>query len=261
EHDRTALHPNGDAAAHVDRGHVVTAVRLVDVERVYHSHGGDVRALDGVTAELEPGSITVLYGPSGSGKTTLLNLVAALDRATSGSVKVLGADLGALGDDAATRWRRANVASIFQAKGLVGHLTAAENVDLALRLVGASGRGDGRGAEQQRARRARREARRRHGTATLESVGLGDHLDHRPAQLSGGQQQRVAIARALAVEAPLLVADEPTGELDSDTSAAMIELIVDDVVRRGATALISTHDVAFRDAADRTLELVDGRLS
>ncbi|MFK7919898.1 MAG: ABC transporter ATP-binding protein [Ilumatobacter sp.] len=220
-------------------------VRVDAVSRVFVIGGevADVVALDSVTLELRAGEVTVLRGPSGSGKTTLLNIAAGLDRATTGSVIALGERLDDMSDDAATRWRRANTASIFQAKGLVAHLTAIENADLALRLVGA----------QRRTRRSRAEQ-------ALAAVGLSEHLDHRPAQLSGGQQQRVAIARALVVRAPLLVADEPTGELDSETAAEMIELMVDDVRERGAVALIATHDDALAAAADRVVSLADGRL-
>lgn len=223
-----------------------TAIELRGVHRAFElADGRAVRALDGVDLAVSSGSVTVLTGPSGSGKTTLLNVVAGLDRPTAGSVEVLGSSLDGLSEDAVTRWRRRSVASIFQAKGLVTHLTALENVDLALRLVGV---GD------------RRERVERSADA-LDVVGLGDHRAHRPGQLSGGQQQRVAIARALVVEAPLLVADEPTGELDSDTSLAMIELIIADVGRRGATALITTHDQTFRSLAHRAVALVDGRLA
>lgn len=220
-------------------------LQLDGVSRTFVIGGdvADVVALDGVTLTLHPGEVTVLQGPSGSGKTTLLNLAAGLDRPTAGTVTALGERLDELSDDGATRWRRANTASVFQAKGLVAHLSAIENVDLALRLVGAE----------------RRERRRRSEHA-LAAVGLVEHLDHRPAQLSGGQQQRVAIARALVVRAPLLVADEPTGELDSETAADMIELMVADVRERGAMALIATHDDALAVAADRVVSLADGRL-
>ena len=207
--------------------------------------GGDIEvtALDGVSLCVAAGEVVALRGPSGSGKTTLLNLVAALDRPTAGTITALGERVDELSDDAATMWRRNNTASIFQAKGLVAHLTAMENVDLGLRLIGAA-----------------RSERRRRAEGMLESVGLGEHLEHRPSELSGGKQQRVAIARALVVRAPLLIADEPTGELDSETGAAMIDLIVSDVRSRGAIALIATHDDVLAGSADRVVALADGRL-
>jgi len=205
--------------------------------------GAPIRAVDQVSTDIEAGSITALVGPSGSGKTTLLNLIAGLDRPTIGTVDVLGQPLDDLDDESLTRWRRTNVAFIFQAKGLVAHLTAAENVDMALRLVG-------------RPRRERSTA----AAAILERVGLADFMEHRPAEMSGGQQQRVAIARALVVEAPLLIADEPTGELDSDTGAQMIQLLIDEVRAAGTTALVATHDHVMEQSADRVLRLVDGRL-
>lgn len=220
-------------------------VQLKRVSRTFVIGGdvADVVALDGVSLTLRPGEVTVLRGPSGSGKTTMLNIVAGLDRPTDGTVVALGERLDELSDDDATRWRRANTASIFQAKGLVAHLTAMENVDLALRLIAAE-----------------RRERRRRAEQVLTAVGLSEHLDHRPGQLSGGQQQRVAIARALVVRAPLLVADEPTGELDSETAADMIELMITDVHERRAMALIATHDDALAAAADRVVSLADGRL-
>ncbi|MFK7916714.1 MAG: ABC transporter ATP-binding protein [Ilumatobacter sp.] len=221
-------------------------LHLDEVSRTFVIGGDvpDVLALDAISLVLRPGEVTVLRGPSGSGKTTLLNIAAGLDRPTTGSVLALGERLDVLSDDGATRWRRANTASVFQAKGLVAHLSAIENVDLALRLIGAE-RGE----------------RRRRAEQVLAAVGLTEHLDHRPGQLSGGQQQRVAIARALVVRAPLLVADEPTGELDSETAADMIELMVADVHERGAMALIATHDDAMAAAADRVVSLADGRVA
>jgi len=226
-------------ASGVERG---VAVRLRAVGRVFDM-GTPVRAVDEVSGDIETGSVTALVGPSGSGKTTLLNLIAGLDRPSTGTVDVLGQALGDLDDEALTRWRRSNVAFIFQAKGLVAHLTAAENVDTALRLV-------------KRPRRERATAVE----AMLERVGLADFADHRPAELSGGQQQRVAIARALVVEAPLLIADEPTGELDSDTGAEMIELLFDEVRAAGTTTLIATHDHVMEQSAERVLRLIDGSL-
>ena len=220
-------------------------VNVVGASRTFRTTTGiEVTALDRVTLRVEAGEVVALRGPSGSGKTTLLNLVAGLDQPTEGTVVALGQQLDDVSDDAATLWRRNNTASIFQAKGLVAHLSAIENVDVALRLIGAP-----------------RSERRRRAEDALEAVGLGDHLDHRPSELSGGQQQRVAIARALVVRAPLLIADEPTGELDSETGAAMIELLVSDVRSRGAIALIATHDDVLAANADRVVALADGRLA
>ena len=218
------------------------AIRLVDVDRTFDVQT-EVRALRGVSLEVDVGTVATVVGPSGSGKTTLLNTIAGLDRATGGTTEVLGCHFDAMDDDAITLWRRDNVAFIFQAKGLVSHLTAFENVELALRLNGT-------------ARRDRRPAAEH----LLELVGLSSFLEHRPSELSGGQQQRVAIARALVLQAPLLIADEPTGELDSDTAAEMTELLLAQVAASGTTALIATHDTVFAQAADRVLRLVDGQL-
>ena len=218
------------------------AIRLVDVDRTFDVQT-EVRALRGVSLEVDVGTVATVVGPSGSGKTTLLNTIAGLDRATGGTTEVLGCRFDAMDDDAITLWRRDNVAFIFQAKGLVSHLTAFENVELALRLNGT-------------ARRDRRPAAEH----LLELVGLSAFLEHRPSELSGGQQQRGAIARALVLQAPLLIADEPTGELDSDTAAEMTELLLAQVAASGTTALIATHDTVFAQAADRVLRLVDGQL-
>ena len=224
-----------------DRG---AAVELVGVGRTFSPYGLEpVVALDDVSITFPPGETTIVMGPSGSGKTTLLNVASGLDRPTAGSVTALGRELGGLGDAELTSWRRGNVAPIFQAKGLVAHLTAAENVELALQLAGV----------------ARGERRDRTG-AGLGAVGLAAFAEHLPGELSGGQQQRVAIARALVSSAPLIVADEPTGELDTETAAEMVELIVAHVHRIGATALVATHDALFRDRVDRVVELVDGRI-
>lgn len=220
-------------------------VHVVRVSRTFVRPDGaaSVRALDEVSLRLEPGQTTVVIGPSGSGKTTLLNIVAGLDRPDSGSVTAQGQRLDDLDELALTRWRRDRVAMIFQAKGLIGHLTAAENVELVLRLAGT-----------------KRPGRTQQSLDSLAAVGLGSHAEHRPNELSGGQQQRVAIARALATRAPILVADEPTGELDTETAAAMIDHIVEHIATTGATALIATHDTKLRDAADHVIELVDGRV-
>lgn len=218
------------------------AIRLTDVDRVFATET-EIRALQHVSLQIATGTVSTVVGPSGSGKTTLLNTIAGLDRATSGSTEVLGQHLDRLNDDTITLWRRRNVAFIFQAKGLVSHLTAFENVELALRLNGTA-RAERRGLAED----------------MLDRVGLASFLDHRPGELSGGQQQRVAIARALVWDAPLLIADEPTGELDSDTAAEMIELLLERVAVSSTTALIATHDAVLEQAADRVLRLVDGRL-
>lgn len=219
------------------------AIRLIDVDRTFHVHA-EVRALRNVSLEIEAGTVATVVGPSGSGKTTLLNTISGLDRPTSGSVEVLGERLDPLNDDAVTLWRRQNVAFIFQAKGLVSHLTAFENVELALRLNGSPRRGRRDAAEHM-----------------LDLVGLSSFFEHRPGELSGGQQQRVAIARALVLQAPLLIADEPTGELDSDTAFEMTELLLAQIAAAGTTALIASHDAVFARAADRVLRLVDGVLT
>jgi putative ABC transport system ATP-binding protein len=214
-----------------------------DVSRTYSSAAGEVHALNDVSFTVAPGALVALIGRSGSGKTTLLNCVGGLDRPTTGSILISGTDVTKLDERARTALRRDELAFVFQTFGLVPILSAAENVGLPLRLRSAD--------------RATREARVEH---LLELVGLDGHAAQRPSELSGGQQQRVAIARALANSPRLLIADEPTGQLDADTGAGIMALLQEVVKTEGMTAIISTHDPSVQALADQTLRLADGEL-
>ncbi len=218
-------------------------VQAVDLVREFESPGGVVRALRGGSLAVTPGELLAIRGRSGSGKTTLLNILGGLDRPTSGQVVVDGEEISSLGEEDLVRVRRSTVAFIFQAFGLVPILTAAENVEVPLRLV--------RTEPRERDRRVQ---------DLLEMVGLGGRSRHRPHELSGGEQQRVAIARALANRPRLLLADEPTGQLDSDTGRTIMTLLRTVVRADRVTAIVATHDPLMLDVADRVLELRDGEL-
>jgi putative ABC transport system ATP-binding protein len=227
-------------AAPAEDGPMVVVEHL---SRSYHSGGGEVHALSDVSFVIPRGKIVALVGRSGSGKTTLLNCVGGLDRPTSGSVTVNGATVSSLDERARTALRRDQLAFVFQTFGLLPMLSAAENVGLPLRL--------------RRTPPAEREARV---ARLLGLVGLADHAAQRPAELSGGQQQRVAIARALANSPRLLIADEPTGQLDAETGASIMALLRDVVRAEGMTLILSTHDTTLQAQADQTLHLADGRI-
>jgi putative ABC transport system ATP-binding protein len=212
--------------------------------RDYPSGDDIVHALRGVDLRVERGQLVAIRGRSGSGKTTLLNLIGGLDRPTAGSVTVDGDEVSAMSEAQLVTFRRSTVAFIFQAFGLLPILSAAENVEVPLRLVRA----------EPRARDERVEE-------LLELVGLGARAAHRPHELSGGEQQRVAIARALANRPKLLLADEPTGQLDSHTGHAIMALLRTVVRTEGVTAVVATHDPALLDLADRVIEIHDGMLS
>ena len=202
-----------------------------------------VHALRDVDLRVGRGEIVAVRGRSGSGKTTLLSLIGGLDRPTTGQAFVDGASVGDMGPDALVDLRRRKIGFIFQAFGLLSILSAAENVEVPLRLVGAD--------------RREREDRV---AVLLELVGLGDRAKHRPHELSGGEQQRVAIARALANRPDVLLADEPTGQLDSHTGRSIMGLLRAVVRSEGVTALIATHDPMLIDLADRVVALRDGRI-
>jgi len=222
-------------------GAMVAAESLV---RDYPSGDTVIHALRGVTFAVNRGELMAVKGRSGSGKTTLLNLLGGLDKPTSGRVVVDGDEVSTMSESRLVDFRRNTVAFIFQAFGLVPILSAAENVEIPLRLV----------AEEPRRREARVQE-------LLELVGLADRAGHRPFELSGGEQQRVAIARALANRPRLLLADEPTGQLDSQTGRDVMTLIREIVRREGTTAIVATHDPALIDLADRVVELRDGRIA
>jgi putative ABC transport system ATP-binding protein len=217
-------------------------IQLEGVTRRFEGRTG-VTALDDTTLTIPAGEMVSIVGPSGSGKSTLLNLIGALDRPTSGVIRVDGASLADLSDDERTRVRRDKIGIIFQFFNLLPTLTCLENVGLPLHL-----RGWPRPKVAERAREL------------LGLVRLGDRLDHLPDQLSGGQRQRVAIARALSVYPPILLADEPTGNLDSRTGKEILALIRDLHSSFGATVVIVTHDPAVAASCERTITLRDGRI-
>jgi putative ABC transport system ATP-binding protein len=216
-------------------------LELRAVRRVHSGAGPAVAALDGVDLVLRPGTLTAVMGPSGSGKSTLLHCAAGLDVPTSGHVLLDGTDLGALSERRRTLLRRERIGFVFQAFNLVASLTAAQNVALPARL-------------------ARRRVSRDAVTAALDEVGLAERAGHRPAQLSGGQQQRVAIARALLSRPGTVFADEPTGALDSASSAQVLGLLRRCTDVAGVTTLMVTHDPAAAAWADEVVVLRDGRV-
>lgn len=218
-------------------------VSVEDLHRSYGSGAAAVHALRGVSFEIPRGELVALKGRSGSGKTTLLNLVGGLDTPDSGRITVGGTDLSGLGEDGLLELRRDRIGFIFQSFGLIPILTAAENVGVPMRL-----------------RRTDPHEREERVALLLSLVGLGDHAQQRPGELSGGQQQRVAIARALANRPALLIADEPTGQLDAETGLAVMQLLRAVVRSEGVTVLVATHDPQLLGFADRVLELSDGHL-
>ncbi|MFF1878327.1 ABC transporter ATP-binding protein [Leifsonia sp. NPDC058230] len=226
-----------------DEGAAAAILRAEGVTRVFESAAGAVTAVSGVTLDVHPGELLVIKGRSGSGKTTLLNILGGLDAPSEGRVWLEDVELTAASEAELVSLRRSRIGFVFQAFGLVPVLSAAENVEVPLRLLGTPpGERDARVAE------------------LLESVGLTGHAKQRPTELSGGQQQRVGIARALAARPRILFADEPTGQLDSVTGAAMMDLLVHLVHGTGVAAVITTHDPLLMARADRVLELHDGHL-
>ncbi|MEV7121550.1 ABC transporter ATP-binding protein [Kitasatospora griseola] len=224
-----------------------SAAPMVVVEDLWRSFGAGprtVHALRGVSFTAARGQLTALKGRSGSGKTTLLNLVGGLDTPTSGRISLDGADLSGLDEAGRLALRRDRIGFVFQSFGLLPTLTAAENVGVPMRL--------------RRLAAVEREEKVR---TLLALVGLADHAEQRPSELSGGQQQRVAIARALANDPALIIADEPTGQLDSETGLAVMELLRAVVHSQGVTALVATHDPALMAQADRVISLHDGTVS
>ena len=213
------------------------------IDRTFGSGPAAVHALREVSFDVEPGTMVALVGRSGSGKTTLLNVIGGLDRPDAGSVTVDGVDVTGLDEDGLSALRREKVSYVFQTFGLIPVLSAAENVGVPLRLA--------RVAQADRERRVR---------LLLDLVGLADHAKQRPGELSGGQQQRVAIARALAASPRLLIADEPTGQLDNETGLAVMALLRGVVESEGVTALVSTHDPVMMALADRVIHIADGRV-
>jgi putative ABC transport system ATP-binding protein len=243
--DSIYARPETTTAARPDPPVVVEnpMVETRDLMREYVTPGGTVHAVAGIDLSVARGQLVAVRGRSGSGKTTLLSLIGTLDRPTSGSVSVDGMPVSELPESKLVTFRRRKIGFIFQAFGLLPILSAAENVEVPLRLV----------ATEPRAREARV-------IELLDLVGLADRMHHRPHELSGGEQQRVAIARALANRPDLLLADEPTGQLDSQTGHGIMSMLRGLVRSEGVTAVVATHDPAMLDVADRVIELRDGRI-
>jgi putative ABC transport system ATP-binding protein len=220
-----------------------TAIRLTNLHRRYEMGDTHVDALRGVNLTIAPGEFVALVGPSGSGKSTVLNLIGGLDRPTEGKIWVDGVELTAQDERGLTAHRRHRVGFVFQSFNLLPRLTALENVAIPLMFSGVP--------EQRRLAQAR---------TLLQQVGLSDRLAHRPTQLSSGEQQRVAIARSLVAEPALLLADEPTGNLDTTTGSDIMTLLNALNVERGLTLLVVTHDPEVAAFADRIVRLRDGRV-
>jgi putative ABC transport system ATP-binding protein len=219
-------------------------VDVKDVERTFGSGRTAAHALRGVSFTVRRGQLTALCGRSGSGKTTLLNVIGGLDAPTAGTVTVAGREVTRMSERGRMELRRDTVAFIFQSFGLIPMLSTAENVGIPLRITGTPS-----------ADREQRVA------MMLEIVGLSEHAAHRPDELSGGQQQRVAIARALAGRPQLLIADEPTSQLDLETGRQIMRLLLTVVRSEGITALVATHDEALMDLADEIIRLEDGQIA
>ena len=214
-----------------------------ELTRTFGSGDRAVAAVKSVTLHVSPGDFMAVVGRSGSGKTTLLNLMAGLDRPTGGRVIFEGVELTSMSDADLTDLRKRSIGFVFQSFGLMPLLSAYENVELPLHIRGVGWR-----------------ERRRRAHHVLESVGLGSRARHRPYELSGGEQQRVAIARALAPEPQVIFADEPTGELDTQTAMTIGSILGDVVGSQGVTVIVATHDLALAELSSRTIELVDGSL-
>lgn len=220
------------------------AIETEDLWRIYKTGSQEVVALRGINLHLPPGSFIALKGRSGSGKTTLLNCLGGLDHPTRGKINIFGQDISTFTDQEITRWRRETVGFVFQSFGLLPTLSAYENVELILRIAGASGR-----------------ARHERAMECLELVGLRKWIHHRPYELSGGQQQRLAIARALANRPKLILADEPTGELDSGTAAEILGFFRKIVDQEGLTMLVASHDALIDSFVDDILRMSDGEIT
>ena len=219
------------------------AVETEELWRVYKTGAQEVQALRGISLKIEPGRFVAVKGRSGSGKTTLLNCIGGLDHPTSGYVRVFGHDISELSEKELTRWRREQVGFIFQSFGLLPTLSAYENVELMLRIAGVRGR-----------------ERRERALHCLDLVGLGKWVRHRPFEMSGDQQQRVGIARALANNPQLILADEPTGELDSTTARDILSLFQRVVEEEHVTLLIVSHDALVDEYVEQILQLKDGQI-
>ncbi|HED01154.1 MAG TPA: ABC transporter ATP-binding protein [Proteobacteria bacterium] len=219
-------------------------VKVENLRKIYHQDALEIQALSGINLSLESGEFTVVAGPSGSGKSTLLNLIGGLDRPTEGRILLAGEDITRLGKGRLSHLRLNKIGFVFQSYNLIPVLTAYENAEFILLLQGMP-----------------YQKRRQHVMELLEEVGLKGLENRRPYEMSGGQQQRVAVARALASNPDLVLADEPTANLDSKTGLALIDMMLDMNKTRGVTFLISTHDTRVMDKARRVILLRDGQIS
>jgi putative ABC transport system ATP-binding protein len=225
----------------ISKGKQILMITVKDISMVLAAASRSVTILDRITFEIPAKQTVAIVGPSGSGKSTLLGLMAGLDRPTTGSIQLDGTDITNMGESQMARFRREKVGYIFQSFHLIPTLTAIENVAVPLELSGVS-RADDRAVE------------------LLAMVGLSDRMEHYPVQLSGGEQQRVAVARAFACRPPILLADEPTGNLDSSTGAHIIQLLLSLHRDYGTTLVLVTHDAGLASSMQRVLSLRDGRL-
>jgi len=220
-----------------------TVIQLRELTKVYRQGELEVLALNRVSLDISAGEFVALMGPSGSGKSTLLHLVAGIDRPTSGACRVDGVEVSGLGETKLTRWRREHVGFVFQTFNLIPVLTAFENVEMPLLITRLSAR-----------------ERRKHVEAALELVGLKDRMHHLPRQLSGGQEQRVAVARAIVPDPSLVLADEPTGNLDAQSATDILELLKTLNTRMQKTVVMVTHDPKAAAYAHRSVHLEKGEL-
>jgi putative ABC transport system ATP-binding protein len=221
-----------------------TVIRVEKLVKTYQLGKVSIPALRGISLDVAKGEFLVVMGPSGSGKTTLLNLIGAIDKPTSGRVFIDGKDVTTLGEGELTKLRRHKIGFIFQFYNLIAALTALENVELPLLTAGVSRR--------QTSERA---------SGLLEMVGLAERVGHFPDELSGGEQQRVAIARALANKPSVILADEPTGDLDTKASKEVVQMLYDASKREDASVIVVTHDPLIAEKADRILEMRDGNIT
>jgi putative ABC transport system ATP-binding protein len=219
-------------------------IRIQGLRKAYQRGGQEVLVLDNLNLQVAEGDFLALMGPSGSGKSTLLNLIAGIDRPTSGVIEINGIDISSLDDAELARWRAAHVGFVFQFYNLIPVLTAFENVELPLQLTSLD-----------------RATRKRRVTEALASVGLADRMHHTPNELSGGQQQRVAIARALITNPSLIVADEPTGDLDRQSASEILEMLQRLNREQGKTIIMVTHDPKAADHAKAVIHLEKGQLA
>ena len=217
-------------------------VQIEDMCKIYNPGENEVRALDHISLEIDDHEFVAIIGHSGSGKSTLMNMLGCLDVPTSGSYKLRGIDVSSMSDDELSDIRNKEIGFVFQGFNLIQNLTAVENVELPLIYRGVG-----------------RKERLELAVAALEKVGLGHRLDHKPAQMSGGQQQRVAIARAIAQAPPVILADEPTGNLDSGSTKEIMQ-ILKELHKEGCTVIIITHDNEIADQTERRIRIKDGQV-